>query len=112
MLLSLQLLLLVVACLTTTVMLTNIRKSSITIDDSLFWFFFSAILLFFSLFPNAIIVFSSLLGFESPANFVFLVIVFLLIVNQYRMTTKVARLEMRLKQLIQHVAIKESHHDD
>lgn len=107
MLISLQTLLLAVAIVTVWVMLSNIRKSQIRIEDSLFWFIFSAILLFFAIFPHVIIVLSKFLGFESPANFVFLVIIFLLILNQYNLLKKTALLDIRLKTLVQHIAIKE-----
>lgn len=107
MLVSLQALLLVVAIVTVWVMLSNIRKSQIRIEDSMFWFIFSAILLCFAIFPHAIIVLSQFLGFESPANFVFLVIIFLLILNQYNLLKKTALLDIRLKTLVQHIAIKE-----
>ncbi|WP_349356468.1 DUF2304 domain-containing protein [Streptococcus equi] len=51
--------------------LDSIRRSKILIEDSFFWLFFSLIVLLLSLFPNAAVYFSRLLGFESPANFVF-----------------------------------------
>lgn len=103
----LQSILLVVAFITVFVMLHNIRKSNIKIEDSIFWFLFSFILLFFAIFPQVIIWFSKVLGFESPANFVFLTMIFLLIVNQYRMMKKVASLDIKLKELIQVIAIRD-----
>lgn len=105
MILLLQLILVTVALVTVAFMLLNIRKSNIKIEDSIFWFFFSFLLLFFALFPQVIILISKLLGFESPANFVFLVMIFMLIINQYRMMKKMARLDIKLKELIQVIAI-------
>ncbi|HFH9839666.1 TPA: DUF2304 domain-containing protein [Streptococcus suis] len=103
--LQFQLLLIVTAVLTSTVILLNIRKSNIQIEDSIFWFFFSGILVIFAFGPQVIGQLSDWIGIESPANFVFLAIIFLLIVNQYRMTLKQAKLEIKLKELIQYIAI-------
>ncbi|MDQ8781198.1 DUF2304 domain-containing protein, partial [Streptococcus ruminantium] len=44
-----------------------------------FGFFFSGVLLVFAFLPNAISQLSDWIGIESPANFVFLAIIFLLI---------------------------------
>ncbi|MDQ8765771.1 DUF2304 domain-containing protein [Streptococcus ruminantium] len=101
-----QFLLIVTAMSTSAFILMNIRKSRIQIEDSIFLvFFFSGVLLVFAFLPNAISQLSDWIGIESPANFVFLAIIFLLIVNQYRMTLKQAKLEIKLKELIQFIAI-------
>ncbi|WP_231198043.1 DUF2304 domain-containing protein [Streptococcus equi] len=76
MFIGLQLILIIVALLTAMFILDSIRRSKILIEDSFFWLFFSLIVLLLSLFPNAAVYFSRLLGFESPANFVFLSIIF------------------------------------
>ena len=82
--LSLQLILAFVALVTFFVIFRSIRKSNLQIEESFFWLLFSTILLVLSIFPSIIIFFSKLLGFQSPANFVFLFIIFLLMVNQYK----------------------------
>lgn len=78
MFIGLQLILIIVALLTAMFILDSIRRSKILIEDSFFWLFFSLIVLLLSLFPNAAVYFSRQLGFESPANFVFLSIIFYL----------------------------------
>ncbi|WP_283279143.1 DUF2304 domain-containing protein, partial [Streptococcus dysgalactiae] len=52
------------------------------------------------------------LGFESPANFVFLSIIFLLIINQFFITKKLSLTEIKLKKTIQYLALKEKAEDD
>ncbi|HEP1820113.1 TPA: DUF2304 domain-containing protein [Streptococcus suis] len=103
--LQFQFLLIATAVLTTYFILLNIRKSRIQIEDSIFWFFFSGVLLLFAFLPDLISWFSDVIGIESPANFVFLAIIFLLILNQYRMTLKLAKLEIKMKELVQFIAI-------
>lgn len=100
-----QILLIITAISTSSFILMNIRKSNIQIEDSIFWFFFSGILVIFAFLPNVIGQLSEWIGIESPANFVFLAIIFLLIINQYRMTLKLAKLDIKLKELIQFIAI-------
>lgn len=103
--LQFQILLILTAVLASTFILLNIRKSNIQIENSIFWFFFSALLVIFACLPEMITHLSKWIGIESPANFVFLAIIFLLILNQYRMTLKQAKLEMKLRELIQYIAI-------
>ncbi|HFI0399578.1 TPA: DUF2304 domain-containing protein [Streptococcus suis] len=103
--LQFQILLIATAVLTTYFILMSIRKSRIQIEDSIFWFFFSGVLLLFAFLPDLISWFSDVIGIESPANFVFLAIIFLLILNQYRMTLKLAKLEIKMKELVQFIAI-------
>lgn len=103
--LQFQILLIATAVLTTYFILLSIRKSRIQIEDSIFWFFFSGVLLLFAFLPDLISWFSDVIGIESPANFVFLAIIFLLILNQYRMTLKLAKLEIKMKELVQFIAI-------
>lgn len=109
---SLQLILIVVAFLTTLFMIDSIRKSKILIEDSFFWLFFSLIILLLSIFPGMAVFFSDLLGFESPANFVFLSIIFLLIINQFFITKKLSLTEIKLKKTIQYLALNEKAEDD
>ncbi|HFR3714880.1 TPA: DUF2304 domain-containing protein [Streptococcus suis] len=103
--LQFQILLILTAVLASTFILLNIRKSNIQIENSIFWFFFSAVLVIFACLPEMITRLSRWIGIESPANFVFLAIIFLLILNQYRMTLKQAKLEMKLRELIQYIAV-------
>lgn len=105
--LGLQLILVLVAISTSFVILRSIRKSNLQIEESFFWLLFALVLFLFSLFPWVVIYFAELIGFQSPANFVFLFIIFLLIVNQYRLTKKVSKNEIKLRSLIQHIALSE-----
>lgn len=104
--LPLQLLLAFVALGTFFVIFRSIRKSNLQIEESFFWLLFSTILLISSICPSIIIFFSKLLGFQSPANFVFLFIIFLLMINQYKLTKKVSKNEVKLRSLIQSIALK------
>lgn len=84
-----------------------IRKSRVRIEDTLFWVLFSGMLIFVSIFPEFVSFFSKLLKIQSPSNLVFMLIIFVLIVSQFYLTMKVSQLQIKLKELVQQVALNE-----
>lgn len=84
-----------------------IRKSRMRIEDSIFWIFFTFLLIVLSLFPKIAFVFSDLFHFQSPINLVYLVIIFVLIVNQFLLTQKISNLTIKQKELTQSMALAE-----
>lgn len=104
---GLQILLAGVAILTSFTILRSIRKSHLQIEYSFFWLIFSLILFVFAILPSLISSISSLLGFQSPSNFVFLVVIFLLIINQYHLTKIISKNEIKLRNVIQFIALEE-----
>ena len=83
-----------------------IKKSRVRIEDTLFWIVFSAILVVIGIFPQIPIILSRLLKIESPANFVFLAIIFILLIHQFFLTMKLSRIDIKLRELVQTVAIE------
>ncbi|HFH9836781.1 TPA: DUF2304 domain-containing protein [Streptococcus suis] len=86
--------------------LRRIRKAQLQISDSLFWLFFSALLLILSLFPDLAEAVTKLLGIALPVNFIFLFIIFLLIIHQFQLTIRLSKLDNKLKELTQTIAIE------
>lgn len=82
-----------------------IRKSTVRIEDTLFWIVFSIVLILLSIFPKSLFNLSHILGFQSPINLIYLIIIFVLIVNQFLMTLKISRLTIKQKELVQAIAI-------
>ena len=82
-----------------------IRKSTVRIEDTLFWIVFCIVLILLSVFPHSVYRLSVALGFQSPINFIYLVIIFVLIVNQFLMSLKISRLIIKQKELVQTLAI-------
>lgn len=103
--LSLRISLVVVSLFTFVYILKKVRKSQMKISDSLYWIFVSSLLLIVAIFPVIPIGMSKLMGIESPANFVYLCIIFLLVVHNFTMTVKVSKLETKLESLVQRYAI-------
>ncbi|MBR3834630.1 MAG: DUF2304 domain-containing protein [Lachnospiraceae bacterium] len=83
----------------------KIRKSKFKIEDSIFWICLSLVLVLVSVVPQIPSFFADLLGFESTVNFVFLLMIFLLLVKVFLLSRKVSETEDKLKQLVQEVAI-------
>lgn len=56
----------------------RIRKSKVRLEDTLFWIVTGVILGVLGLFPSISFWMSSLFGFQSPSNFIFLIMICLL----------------------------------
>ena len=91
-------------------MVRKIRRSQVQVMDMLFWVGISAVLILMGAFPSIAIAFSRLLQFDSPANFVFLVIIFLIMFRCFLMSVKISRMEDRLQTLAEEMAIREAVH--
>ena len=89
-----------------------IRKSTVRIEDTLFWIVFCVVLIVLSIFPRSVYTLSVALGFQSPINLVYLVIIFVLIINQFLMTLKISRLTIKQKELVQTLAITAKEKND
>ncbi|MEG0090981.1 MAG: DUF2304 domain-containing protein [Oscillospiraceae bacterium] len=82
-----------------------IRKARIRIEDTIFWLFFCMVLIVISIFPALPFWLSELIGFQSPINLVYLIIIFILIVNQFYTSVKISQLEIKQKELVQKLAV-------
>lgn len=103
--LTLRIVLIVISIGVIVFVFKKIRKSDFFIEDSFFWIIFCLSLLIISVFPKICYTFSDWLGFESPSNFVFLAIIFLLIAKIFFMSTKISKLQAKLNNLIQKYAL-------
>lgn len=87
--------------------LRRVRLSKVQIEDTIFWLLFSAVLLVLAVFPGIAYWVSGLLGFMSPINFVYIVVIFLLLAKQFFMSIKISQLDSRLRILTEQVALNE-----
>lgn len=100
--------LIVVSVLTMLMIMRKIRLSKMRIEDSVFWIGFSFLLILFSLFPKAVYLVSDLAGTQTPVNFIFLAVIFVLILRMFRLTVKLSELETKVRDLVQKMAIDEA----
>lgn len=84
-----------------------IRNSRVKIEDTIFWMFMCLLMLIMSIFPQIPYWFARVLNVESTANFVFLLLIALLIINQFFLAIRLSQLEIRLHELAQSTAIKD-----
>ncbi|MBO6066422.1 MAG: DUF2304 domain-containing protein [Lachnospiraceae bacterium] len=103
--LPLRVMLIVASILTGFYIREKLKKSQMQIADVLFWLFFAVALIFMSIFPEAVEWFTDLLGVQSPVNFVFLVVIFLVIIRCFALSVKVSHLEAKLDGLVEDVAV-------
>lgn len=101
--------LIVASVITAIFVLRKIRKSQFKIGDSLYWLLFCLMLLVMSVFPSAVSFVSKLIGFESPSNFIFVAIIFLLLVKIFLLDVRVAKTEDKLTRLAQKNALDNEH---
>ena len=109
--LALRIVLIVVSVFVSIYALRKIRKAQLNIDDAFYWIIVSVILLVMSIFPVVPSYLSTLIGIESPANFVFLVMIFLAFVKIFGLSIEFSIQKYRLNKLIQKIALHD-HQDE
>ena len=70
-----------------------------------YWIMFAFLLLVMSIFPGVAYFFSDLLGFDSPSNFVFVAVIFLMLMKIFLMSVKISSLENKIVTLVQKYAL-------
>lgn len=102
---TLRVVLIVISVLVVLYTIRKIRKSQLNIDDSVYWIGFSVLLLVMSIFPIVPTWLAELLGIASPVNFVFLLVIFLILVKLFKVAIDLSITKRRLNHLIQRIAI-------
>ncbi len=92
--------------------LRRVRQARVQIEDTIYWLALSAVLLLVALFPGIAYWVSDLLGFVSPINCVYLIIIFLLLARQFMLSIRVSQLDSRLRVLTERVALNQQQLDD
>ena len=77
------------------------------VADSIIWIIGSFLLILMSIFSNAVEWISIKLGFMAPVNFVFLVIIGFLLVENFMNNLKISMLNEKVKNLDHYIALKE-----
>ena len=90
----------------------QVRKKRLQIDYAIFWILFCFLMVIIAIFPGIVITLSALLGFESPANFVFLIVIFLLIIKLFSTNAKLSKLNQQVNDLTQSLSIHKKDIDD
>lgn len=97
--------LLIGALLTFGLILRKIRKAEVTIADSTFWFLFALSLVLMGVFRQIPFFFAELFSIESPANFVFVYMIAVLVIREFYATVEVSQLRAKVRNLVQNQAL-------
>lgn len=100
--------LLIGALLTFGLILRKIRKAEVTIADSTFWFLFALSLVLMGVFRQIPFFFAELFSIESPANFVFVYVIAVLVIREFYATVEVSQLRAKVRNLVQNQALTDA----
>lgn len=84
----------------------KIRKLQVKMQDAIFWVVFAVILFILGIFPQAGFWLTERLGIMSPANLIFLVIIFLLMEKVFTLSIIVSQLEEKISILSAEIALR------
>ena len=104
----LRVVLIIVSLLVFFVMMKKIRQAKVKIEESMFWVLFALLLVVFSIFPGAADWLSDLVGTMSTANFIFMLMIFLLLIKNFAMSLRISQLETKVKELVQRIALDDN----
>lgn len=103
---TLRVLLLVASLVTAVWILRKIRKNRVKQEDALYWLCFAFMLAILGIFPGLSFIMSSILGIQSPANFIFLAIIALLMEKLFSLSIQVSALENKLEIMAAELALR------
>lgn len=97
--------LIIVSFLVLLFVLKKIRRSQLYIDDAIYWIVSAVLLLVLSIFPQIAIWASELFEIQSPANFVFLVMIFMILLKLFHIAIELSVQKQRINRLVQKIAL-------
>lgn len=105
--LVLRILLLIGALFAMGIVINSVRKSKIRISDSVYWVVSAGILVLFALIPQLAYFFSGLFGFMSPANFVLLLVIIMILIRLFHQSCAISKLTYKVEQLSSELALRD-----
>ncbi|MBF0990834.1 MAG: DUF2304 domain-containing protein [Atopobium sp.] len=105
--LVLRILLLIGALFAMGIVINSVRKSKIRISASVYWVVSAGILILFALIPQLAYFFSGLFGFMSPANFVLLLVIVMILIRLFHQSCAISKLTYKVEQLSSELALRD-----
>ncbi|HIV87245.1 MAG TPA: DUF2304 domain-containing protein [Candidatus Pygmaiobacter gallistercoris] len=93
------------AVITMVYFIYKIRKNRLQIGYTIFWSLFSAFLVVLGAVPEIVGWAAGLIGVKSPANLLYLCIIFVLIIKQFTTTIKLSTMDRQITELTQYIAL-------
>lgn len=103
---TLRTVLLIASVVTAAWVLRRIRKNRVKQEDALFWVCFAALLAFLGMFPKVSFMMANILGIQSPANFVFIAIIAVLLEKLLTLSIQLSFLENKIEIMAAELAIR------
>ena len=103
---TLRILLLAAALVTAAWILRKISKLKVKMEDAIFWIVFAGILCVLAIFPEFCYWLTGTLGMMSPANLIFLVVIFLMIEKVFTLSILVSQMEEKIEILSAELALR------
>ena len=102
---QLRLLLVAGALLAVWIVARQIKKHKLLVEDAIFWMVTAFVLVLLAVFPGIATSLAQLFGFMSPANFVYLGVIALLLWKVFTNSAEISRLKAKVTELAQEVAL-------
>ncbi len=90
----------------------KLKKCEVQVPETVFWIVLSVVFIVFSIFPQAADVGASVMGVVTPVNFIFLIIIALLLLRVFLLTIRVSKLEYKVNSLVQELAVRKNEEQD
>lgn len=102
----LRIILLISSVLSFIYIIRKLIKSQLLILDALYWLIVSVVLLVCGVFPAIPINIAHYIGIESPVNFVFLFMIFIVMLRCFLLTMRLSKLEGRFRKLVEELSVR------
>lgn len=109
---QLRVLLVIGALLALLIVCNRVKKSKILMEDAIFWTVLAFVLVLLAVFPQIAICVSQALGFVSASNFVYLVVMVLLLWKVFTNSSEISRLKAKINELAQEIALAHMKEDE
>ena len=83
----------------------QVKKQKILVEDAVFWVVVAVVFVVIAIFPDIAINLAHALGFMSTSNFVYLVIISLLLWKAFTNSAEISRLRTKVNELAQEIAL-------
>lgn len=87
------------------IIVVSLKRNTISIKSSIAWLILPIVFLFIAIFPEPLAAISVWLGFETFSNFIFLVVIALLIILCFFLTITASRQQEQITKLTQELSI-------
>lgn len=82
-----------------------LKKNSMSIKNSIAWLLLPIVFIIIAIFPEPLTKLANILGFEATSNFIFVVVIGLLLILCFSLTITVSRQQSQITKLIQEFSI-------